>query len=603
MLRLQAMANHLVHRGPDDSGFYTNESGTVGFAHRRLKIIDLSDAAHQPMLSDDGTKVVVYNGEIYNYKELDEELKGKGYVYRSHSDTETLLHSYEEWGEDCVRHFNGMFAFALWDERQQKIFCARDRFGEKPFYYFHDQERFIFASEIKALFAAPSVPKQPNRKVIARYLLHGLTDADCETFFENILSLPAAHTLTLSHGQISIERYWALDPTAQDNETTDDAWEDTFIALFKDSVRLRLRSDVPLGSCLSGGLDSSSIVCLMRQIDEQPVSTFSVLYDESAYAEASFVRSMVEGSTLRAHEIKPTGEDLFATLDRITWHNDEPSNGIGQYSQWQVMKLAAERGVTVILNGQGGDELLAGYHHYLVAALREHALRGHGLTAWRQLRLDAAMHGESIGSRLKQAIYPLLPRWIQRGYTRAFSGKAMAQSLIAPDLLATEDGRLYRNDFTALNDSLWYDLTVATVPYLVHSEDRCSMAFSREIRLPFLDHRLVELMFRMPSRMKIRDGVTKYILRKTMAAQGLPAAIVNRHDKKGYPTPLSHWLRTLAYSQAREMLRSLGSRGLVDGAGLEALLKRHADGHSDDSVALWRFVCLEAWFRVFIDQK
>ena len=591
------------HRGPDGDGFFVSGDRRVHLGHRRLKIIDLSENARQPMANQEGTVWLTYNGEIYNYRELDEILKAKGYVYRSQSDSETIVHAYEEWGESCVERFNGMFAFAIWDERKKLLFCARDRFSEKPFYYYKDASRFLFASEIKALFVDSTVPREPNYKTLARYLQYNETDTSEDTFFRHIHSLPAAHTLTWKDGGLSVRRYWNLPDAKPAVEKSEQEWTQEFLALLNDSVRLRLRSDVPVGTCLSGGLDSSSIICLMTQMVDKPISAFSVVYDEEGFSERPFMQAMADALPLRSYRVTPNGEDLFDTLKRIVWHNDEPSSSTGQYSQWHVMKLAAEKGVTVILNGQGGDELMGGYWRYLPTYTRELMMQGRWRQAALEINGDVRLHNGSLPQNFKQVLYPMMPGALQKAYARTLSTQERADKFLSQDFLTshTPNGNGEARLMKTLREHLAVDLTVKSVPYLVHHEDRCSMAFSREIRLPFLDHRLVELSFQMPSDLKIRNGVTKYILRKAMAGQGMPETVLNRQDKKGYATPVGKWFRTVAREEVREILSSLSfaQRGIFDTQNTTDSFSRHCAGSGDFTRQIWQWVNVELWFREF----
>jgi asparagine synthase (glutamine-hydrolysing) len=598
---LLALGDELRHRGPDDTGEYQSPDRRVRLAHWRLSIIDLSSAGHQPMTNADSTLWITYNGEIYNYVELDAELKGKGYVYRSHSDTETIVHAYEEWGQDCVGRLNGMFAFALWDARRGELFCARDRFGEKPFYYVDGPAGLAFASEIKLLLRLTGGVRGSNRKALARFLAGGLADVGDETFFEGIHALPAGHVLVVRDGQLSRRRYWQM-PAAVVDGRSDESWIEEFRSVLTDAVRLRLRSDVPLGTCLSGGVDSSSVIHLMSGLQDGPVSSFSVLYDEPGFQESTFVRAITSSLDITPHEVRPTGEDLYETLPRIIWHNDEPSGSPGQYSQWHVMRLAAQEGVKVLLNGQGADELLAGYVRYFPSYVRELVRGGRWPAAGREVAAHARLQARSVGSVVKSVAYPLLPRAMRGLYRQAFSAHARGGAdFLSPE--ARADLPAMPEHFDTLADHLAWDLTVLSLPALVHSEDRCSMAFSREIRLPFLDHRLVELVTSMPPEMKIRGGTTKYVLRSAMGREGLAAAVLARHDKKGYPTPAGRWFRTFARDKTWEILTSASfrERGLLDQARVERAFKAHCDGTEDSTTLLWRWVGTELWFRCFLD--
>jgi asparagine synthase (glutamine-hydrolysing) len=595
---LESMVAVLRHRGPDDAGEYRH--GAVAFGHRRLSIIDLSAAGHQPMANGDGSIRLIYNGEIYNYRELDAQLKARGYAYRSQSDTETIIHAYEEWGVDCVQRFNGMFAFALWDGRRRRVFCARDRFGEKPFYYVLQPDRLVFASEIKAVLADPSVPRDPDFQTIAAYLEHNLTDTNDSTFFAAVKSLKPAHTLIVEAGRVTSRCYWQPPaPPLGAPPRSDDDWIAEFRDTFTNAVKLRLRSDVPLGTCLSGGLDSSSIICVTSRITAAPVSAFSVVYNEQEFAEAQFVRHVSDAVPIDAHSVTPTGADLFETLARIVHHNDEPSTSYGQYSQWHVMKLAAEHGVTVLLNGQGGDELLAGYDRYLPTYVRELALAGH----LRQVARELNVLGTPVQDSVKRALYPLIaPSWREAYRT------SVTRQWRPRDYLSADFADAFANGVTAaaastLRDHQLHDLTVASLPALVHHEDRMSMAFSREIRLPFLDPRVVDLGVQMPPSLKIRNGVTKYVLRQAMATGGVPPAILNRRDKKGYPTPVGLWFRTVAREQAWAVLasKSFRERGIVDVEKARRAFTMHVSGAADFTLSIWQWVSLELWFRAFVD--
>lgn len=590
----------LRHRGPDDSGFYEDRQHRVRFFHRRLSIIDLSTAGHQPMLDRDRGTVVVFNGEIYNYRELDDDLKSLGYLYRSHSDTETLLHAYAEWGEECVQHFNGMFAFALWDSAKRKLFCARDRFGEKPLYYHQRADgSLVFASEIKALFTLGDVPRRANHHTLRRFLATGLTDTDSETFFEGIYALPAGHVLTWRAGEVTTRRYWGLPRCETPVQRSAEEWSDALMNGLRSSIRLRLRSDVPLGTCLSGGLDSSTIVTLMRDLHPGPITCFSVLYDDPGLSERRFVEALVHETGIETVVATPDGSDLHDTLQRIVWHNDQPSASRGQYSQWHAMKLAAERGTVVLLNGQGGDEVLAGYDRYVPTAMRSLALAGRPFQAMRMARSFAAARGTTTGMFVKQALYPMLPATLRTAWGRArFQPWLMAG-------IALRDGRAPESEgpFSDLRSHLVADLCRLSVPSLVHDEDRCSMAFSREIRLPFLDHTLVELLADAPMGMKLAGGQTKALLRRAMKGH-LAEPVRTRRDKMGYPTPVARWLRTTGAKDAEAVFLSseFRGRGFVEPSVAQGLLRAHVAAEADHSAPLWQCLSIEYWARVFLDQ-
>ena len=363
---LAGMNKMLVHRGPDDGGEWLDASGRVGLANRRLAILDLSPAGHQPMHSLNGDHSIAYNGEIYNYLELRDELASLGHQFKTKTDTEIILGAYDQWGEDCVQRFNGMFAFAIWDARRSHLFAARDRFGEKPFYYHRSPERLIFASEIKALLLDKSIRRQVDEEALARYLLLAEVDTDERTFFAGIRQLAPAHTMTADlTGKIVMRRYWDLDLAATRKNTDRAEIVSEFDALFTDAVRLRLRSDVPVGSSLSGGLDSSSIACtidrLLRHEGTGLQKTFSARYRSSAVDEGKFIDAVTAKTNIEAHHVWIQAEDLAEELDAFVYHQDQPVAHTSQFAQWKVMSLARANGVTVLLDGQGADEVLGGY--------------------------------------------------------------------------------------------------------------------------------------------------------------------------------------------------------------------------------------------------
>ena len=381
---LELLGATLAHRGPDDEGFY--RTARAGLVHRRLAIIDLSPAGHGPMCNEDQTIWLTYNGEIYNYRELIPELQAQGHRFASACDAEVVIHAYEQFGEDCVTRFNGMFAFALWDERQQTLFCARDRAGEKPLYFTEGAGGFAFASEIKALVRLPWVRRRVADMAVCDYLVHGSVDHTDHTFFQDIQVLPAAHTLTVRAASHELRRYWSLplpfegDPTIRPTRRQQARWANEFGALLFDSVRLRLRSDVTVGTCLSGGLDSSTIACMMNRLlfpeqsgppqerwharGEQQ-KTFSACYDDASVDERHYIEMVVRQTGADAYQTFPTGDDLLERIGAVVWHQDEPFLSTSIVAQWHVMQLARTQGVKVLLDGQGADELLCGYPGYL----------------------------------------------------------------------------------------------------------------------------------------------------------------------------------------------------------------------------------------------
>jgi asparagine synthase (glutamine-hydrolysing) len=494
---LSGMNDRLAHRGPDDHGQWI--SGQVGLANRRLAILDLSSAGHQPMATCDDRYCVAYNGEIYNYVELRAELGELGHRFVTSTDTEVLLAAYAQWGEQCVERFNGMFAFALWDAPNQRLFAARDRLGEKPFYYHHSPRRFLFASEIKALLADPDLPRRADEEVVARYLLLAHVDGDDRTFFDDVRQLRPAHTLTIDlEGNVRHGRYWDLDLEREPLDRGFAENAEQFRVLLADATRLRLRSDVAVGSSLSGGLDSSSLVCLMhgmlRDTPGAAQKTFSARYRSGGTDEGLFIQAVVARTGVEGHNVWIEGDDLNHDLERFVYHQDEPVAHTSQFAQWKVMQLARDAQVTVLLDGQGADEVLGGYpsptfgyryaellrsgnvaslfHEF--AAFRRH----HGSIAPAIRYLGAALLPPAVRSRIRARVHHTAS--LRSGTTR----------VSAPYLTG---------QFRSLRRALYETLTVTSLPSLLRYGDRNSMAFSRETRLPFLDHRLVEFVYSLPS--------------------------------------------------------------------------------------------------------
>ncbi len=650
---LSAMLRALNHRGPDDEGYLlanTSDSHYVACAgldtltklqlpplaghetdtcnlalgHRRLSILDLSAAGHGPMPYLDGALWITYNGEVYNYLELRDELKGKGYFFRTGTDTEVILAAYAEWGADCLRRFNGMFAFALWDVRKRLLFCARDRFGIKPFHYYWNGQLFAFASEIKALLAHPDIPRRPNDAIIYDYLALGSLDHTDETFFAGIKRLPPAHYLLfdLARGNLEVRRWWdvQVNPLLDDSGPTDDREiVAQFRELLTDAVRLRLRSDVPIGTCLSGGLDSSSIVCLANRLmlDEGAVprelvgerqKTFSACFDDPAIDERPYIQQVIGHTGAEPNQVFPQGKGgLWEELERLVWHQEEPFGSTSIYSQWNVMRLARQHGVTVLLDGQGGDELLAGYHHYIGPFLAQ-TLRERG--PWATLQ---AGHALSAGTRESKALvfglglYNSLPKVAQRamlnlGNARFRTNPTAPEPTLGPSFAQQfKERRLLQDKHRGhqnLADRLYQDVFVHSLPALLRYEDRNSMAFSLEARVPFLDYRLVEYVFSLPASYRIRDGWTKWILRQAMDGI-LPEGIRGRRSKLGFATPEARWLRE-GTGWIRELFsaREALSAPYLSDKAIQKLRSLPDDGLASMS-GLWRLVNLEVWMRVF----
>ena len=603
---LKQMCDIMRHRGPDDEGYYIDNN--IGFGHRRLSIIDLSPAGHQPMSNDDETIWLVYNGEVYNYVELREELDRKGYSFRTNNDVEVIIKAYEEWDTACLDRFNGMFAFALWDKRKKRLFCARDRFGIKPFYYYFDGKIFLFASEIKAILLHPDVPKRPNDAIIYDYLASKALNHTEETFFEGIKQLRSSHYLVLDaerHPKITKWYDIAINHELGDfSGRRDKEYAEQFLELFTDAIRLRLRSDVPIGSCLSGGLDSSSIVCLANKlifengvVDKKLVGerqkTFTASYEDERVDERKYAEEVVQLTGAEKNDVFPDGDMLWEELEKVTWHQDEPFGSTSVYAQWNVFRKAAERGVQVLLDGQGADELLAGYvTNYVPRWLNTLLRKGHLFKMLAEAKAFSDV--VSISTIVRNAIRYSLPP----GFVLSLKSLPHWRPFIAKNL-RQRCGRNAVSVYPGLSRALYSSVLEAGMPTLLHYEDRNSSAFSIEGRVPFLDFRLVEFMFQLPLDQKMRNGWTKVILRNAMKGI-IPENIRLRRDKLGFPTPEFVWLR-----QHQDKIRSLFSSGNVlskDYLSREWILSNLDNALSERDIGvstIWRCINLEVWMNIW----
>jgi asparagine synthase (glutamine-hydrolysing) len=636
-LTIQRATNFLRHRGADDEGYLfvdtakncaaafggndtmpelqlPNISQAAGgphnfaFGFRRLSIIDLSSAGHQPMASAGRRHWIIFNGEIYNYLELRSELVGYGHQFRTNSDTEVILAAYQQWGRECLARFNGMWALAIWDNQQQELFCARDRLGVKPFYYYFNRDQFVFASEIKAILAATSDLGQINHPHLANFLLTGSLDHNDQTFFAPIRALPPAHYLRISAKTATPmpQRYWDVNPEEIKTKYDYTQPENTLLNLLQDSVRLRLRSDVPVGTCLSGGLDSSAIVALASKMLPHSINSFSSIYSPAGYSEEKYIHLVAQANQTQAHFTSPNPENFFILLDKIIWHMDEPSAGPGIYSQWFVMELA-KQSVTVLLDGQGGDELFAGYAPYLplhLAALTRKIFRERRLNLLGRFFQDSSV----ILRDGHRYFFPELSiRQIFKKIFMRASGKRYRAELWLNAEMAEAQRRALINTHNPisthdlLNRRLYRDITQTSIPALLHYEDRSSMAFGLEARVPFLDYRLVEFALGLPGEMKIKGATTKYVARQAFQ-NILPEAVRTRRDKMGYPTPLALWLRGPLRARADEILQNhFRRRNFYNLPMVQQLWREHQTGAADHSWQIFRWLTAEMWLRNFID--
>jgi asparagine synthase (glutamine-hydrolysing) len=597
------MARALDHRGPDGEGAFSDTGVALGF--RRLAIIDLSDAGMQPFASEDGRLRLLHNGEVYNYRELRRELEPKGHRFRSATDTEVILAAYREWGDACVERFNGMWAIAIWDADRRRLFCSRDRFGVKPFYYRRDGERFVFASELKAFAADPETRLEPNPVAVREFLEQSYMDHTEETFFAGIRKLPPAHSLVFDDQGLRLTQYWRLEPRAEPDGDPAEAMRE----LFLDSVRLRLRSDVPLGTALSGGLDSSSVavavdLLLRTESDNaRPVGerqrTFTAYFEDAGFDERPFAEAVVERIKADPHWVSFSAADLVSNLPAIVRAQDEPFGSTSICASWYVMRAAGREGLKVMLDGQGGDEVLAGYRSHLGYHLADLLASGRVGELGAELRSFRDLHGaKGLASVLVQ---PFATERIRRATRARAKGSS---TLVHDDLRGVAPPRL--PDGSVLTSRLRRHqellLTRRGLPELLRYEDRNSMAHSIEARVPFLDYRLVELLFALPSRELISAGKTKDVLRRALGDL-LPPTVRERRDKLGFVTPEKRFMREELGDVAEDAFasRSFAERGFVDAAAVRERLRRHRAGQLDAGMELWRALNLELWAREFLD--
>lgn len=553
---LKKMTDTLTHRGPDGEGLWQNENRTVLLGHRRLCIIDLSEAAAQPMNYLNRYNLV-HNGEIYNYIELKNELVQKGYSFRTQSDTEVIAAAYDHWNEECVEHFDGMFAFAIWDEEEQELFAARDRFGEKPFFYYYDKEKFVFASEMKALWAT-GVQRIANLKMLFNFITIGYVDNPErreETFFENIFKLPPASRLyyTPASGELIIENYWDINPELQDKKITDAEAIEQFQHLFLTSVKRRLRSDVAIGTSLSGGLDSSSIAATLYPLttSHSPLTTFTAIFPGFEKDEHHFSNMVANQFGLQQHLVSITDENLINDWESFLYHQEEPVGSASAFAQYKVFELAKQQDVTVLLDGQGADETLGGYHKYYKWYWQElfqkrKLLRSGEIAAARKSGVQ-----EKFG--FKNIIASLLPDLASVILERQYLFHALNHEDLAEEFVKLQSKEAYYTtpELRHLNGLLYFNTCVHGLEELLRYADRNSMAHGREVRLPFLNYELVEFIFTLPSHFKIREGWTKWLLRESMAKR-LPAEITWRRDKVGFEPPQKQWMQN---KKLREMVQ------------------------------------------------
>lgn len=552
--RLKKMTDAMAHRGPDGEGQWIHAGGEVGLAHRRLSIIDLSHEADQPMHYMDRYSIV-FNGEIYNYIELRENLLQEGYTFRTASDTEVLMALYDRHGETCLRFLDGMFAFVLFDHKENSAFCARDRFGEKPFFYsYQPGHSFYFGSEMKCLWAA-GIPKEINHRMLFNYLSYGFLenpDDLSETFYQHCTRLPHAHCISiqLNTMELRIKRYYDIDWTKIKVPASREEAEARFRELFFTSIQRRLRSDVSVGSSLSGGLDSSAVVCVIDQLKKgggQVQKTFSAVFPGFKKDERKYMDLVIAKTQVEPHFVTPSDDGLLQELDKLAFHQEEPFGSASIYVQYKVMELARKNKVTVLLDGQGADEVLAGYHPYYTQYFtelrrRNPALYKSELAAYYQMHAGSEINIDVVGG-WKNKIRTLVPGYVAFLRKKQEWYKHITNPVLSKDYFHSYYQSSFQNlyQFKSLNHQLYSSTMQKGLQELLRYADRNSMAHSREVRLPFLSHELVEFIFSLPPEYKIHEGWTKWILRSSMQ-ELLPADIAWRKDKIGYEPPQKSWM-------------------------------------------------------------
>jgi asparagine synthase (glutamine-hydrolysing) len=572
---------------------------------RRLSIFDLAPSGHQPMVSADGRHVVVFNGAIYNFIELRAELAACGHTFRSTGDTEVLLAAYQEWGPKCLSRFNGMWAFAIYDRETRRVFAARDRFGVKPLFWFLDERGLVLTSEIKTLRDSGYARLAPNWKTIAGFLLTERLDESTETFYASVAHVPAG-TYFESDGERApdFHRYWSVDEAAAAlPEPSDPVGQ--FRELFDDAVRLRMRADVPVGVLLSGGLDSTSIICSMaaqRKANGTQTTTLGALcYRDPNYDETSLVSETLRQTGAALWPLEANPAQFWSSLDRHLWHQDEPVHSFTSVVIFELMRLARQRGVKVLLNGQGADEVLAGYANYFVTYWTELVRRGRPWFAHREIKAFAHHHRVAAGKLHLTVLRAVLAHVKSRvpGYRQMADARKRAQ--LRHNSWVSEDVKRYWQPletpwFETLTEHLRWSVEHASLPLYLRVEDRNSMAHGVEVRLPFLDHRLVALAFRISSRWKLREEYSKVVLREAMQGR-IPEPVRTQVRKFGFPTSTDTWFRDPLYQRCKDLLASRAVResGIWNVPEIERGLEQHRQGAARVGGRLFDVAQFSAW--------
>ncbi len=603
---LRGMLHSIQHRGPDDEGVYGAPG--IGLGSCRLSILDLSPAGHQPMIDEETGNCIAYNGEVYNYKELKGSLGLTG--FKSQTDTEVILKAYTKYGPDCVHYLNGIFAFFIWDPRNKRLFCARDRLGVKPFFYAVRQDVFYFGSEIKALFTC-GIPQKPNYKIIHDYLAYGVYDHSEETFFQGIKQLPPGYTLTVEPDRFELAKYWDIGPQLEASDESDrfdsdrcKAAQEEFMTILTDSIRLQLRSDVPIAIHVSGGLDSTLMLATINKINggQGALKAFSYYYGEERYDEKPFVEELVKnlGWEVEYHQLSP--KEVPELAQEAMWHQEQPYPGIITLAKHKLIKASQGFGAKVILEGQGGDEIGAGYQYYLGPYILDLIQAGRPELALREVDAFAQQN-----SMTPDRSFAMVANGLAAYYKMGFS--ADGTSFVKTHCLASDFLGEYGHEPTFPNpfrsnllNMQYRDILHTKLPRILRSCDRASMAYGRELRVPFLDHRLVEFTFALPGALKIKDGVQRFFVRQALRSF-FPGRLADI-PKRALVDPQREWLKGSLGEWVQEIFssRSFKERGIFNQKQVQKeYLQYRSMSTNMNSFFLWQWLSVELWFRTFID--
>lgn len=599
--KIKLMNDEIIHRGPDDEGVLVRNP--VGFGFRRLSIIDLSQSGHQPMFNEDKTIAIVFNGEIYNYQELIPDLKSKGHIFASKTDTEVIIHSYEEYGFDCVKRFNGMWAFSIYDFKKNILFASRDRFGVKPFYYYKDSNTFIFSSEIKAILKVTGI-RNANHGKVFDYLAYGYKTTNGDTFFDGISELKPAHNIVIQNGNFSLKKFWDFPDIAADN----DDHAEQLKHLLEDSVRIRFRSDVPVSILLSGGIDSGIITKIADdhvetgQIKNENIAAFSAVFPGFKYDESKYIDELAASCKhISLNKLTPGTNDFVNSIDKFVYGMGEPVFSTTSYAHFTLMKEIKKNNIKVVLNGQGADETWCGYGRYIMGYFLLDLLSKNPVSFYSQMNQISDKMRFSYKTILSQTFKAMMSRRKASLYRSKNIEKT--KEVLSESFVNDNSGYFTNSSFKKFSGNTLADYTKYNIQYqgfgqILHYEDHSSMQNSIEMRSPFLDYRIVELAFSIPTRKKFDNGVTKKILRETFKEK-LPSSIVNNHGKIGFVTPFDDWIKDAEIKQyITDIIQSESFRNKkILSPGKVEKAFNNQESYSD--FPLWRFINLELWSRAY----